>query len=191
MKKVVIFLALLALIGGYAFWRVRTPPTVGEDFARLAPAQQQERREDAQKLQTQVKELADAAQRHEHKPFTLEISQEQLNTLLQDNIRSQNAPVKDLRAGISSNGLALQGQVNYQGIDAVVTMDGNVTVDAGKLKYNIESLQIGGFPAPKSLRRKAETQVTEKVNKYLAKTPGTIESVETQDRTLVIRGITD
>lgn len=191
MKKFGLFLLVLIGIGGYIWWRARTPPTVGEDFARLAPAQQQERRADAQKLQTQVKDLADAARRHERKPFTLEISEEQLNTLLQDNIRSQNAPIKDLRAGISKDDLAVQGQVNYQGIDAVVTMNGNVAVDAGKMRYSISSLQIGGFPAPSSLRKKAEKQVTEQVNKYLARAPGTIEGVETQDGKLVIRGTTD
>lgn len=191
MKKVGIVLLVLVLLGGYAWWRVRTPPVVGDDFARQAPAEQERRRGEARKLKTQFEELATAAREGKRQPFTLDISQEQLNTLLQDNIRAENAPVKDLRAGISQDGLAVQGEIKYEGFNAVVTMNGNIVVESGKLKYGIDSLQIGGLPAPKSLRRKAEDQMTERVNKYLARTPGTIESVDVQDGKLVIRGITN
>ncbi|HEX8550058.1 MAG TPA: hypothetical protein VF681_00745 [Abditibacteriaceae bacterium] len=192
MKKVwpLVILAFFAL-AGYGWWRAKTPPAVGEDFGRLAPATQQQRRADAQKLQDDVKELARAAKNNERRPFELRISESQLNTLLQDNIRSQNAPVKDLRAGISSEGIALQGQVNYQGIDAVVTMNGDLEVVENKLRYKVSSLQIGGFPAPSSLRKNAEKQVSEQLNKYLLRAPGRIADVKFAAKEVVISGETN
>lgn len=190
MKKVLAVLALLAAIGGFIWWRAHTPPKVGQDFARLAPAEKKQRRESARKLQTQIGTLMESARRKDRTPFTQEITETDLNTLLQDNIRSKNAPLRDLRAGITKEGLALQGQVSYKGFNAVVTMDGTVAATAGKLAYTLASLQIGGLPAPSSLRQKAEKQVASKINKYLGRIPGTIESVQAQDGKFVITGVT-
>lgn len=183
-------LVLLATVGGFVFWRVRTPPKVGEDFAKLSPAVQKERRDSAHQLETQVKNLVQSAEQSQRKPFTLAVQDSQLNTMLQDQIRTKNAPIKDIRAGISPAGLALQGTVDYKGFNAVVTMNGTLSTESGKLFYSISSLQIGGFPAPKSLRKNAEKQVARRINKYLARTPGTIQSVEAQDGKFVISGVT-
>lgn len=191
MKKFGIVLLVLVAIGGFVWWRAKTPPTVGEDFARLAPTEQAARRDDAKKLQNDVKELARAAQAREKKAFALHVSEAQMNTLLQDTVRSKNAPIKDLRAGISKSGVAVQGQVNYKGFDAVATINGTVEVVENRMRYRVDSLQIGGLPAPSKFKDEAEKQVTENLNKYLARAPGRISSVTFTDDEMIISGETD
>ena len=191
MKKFGIVLLVLVAIGGFVLWRAKTPPTVGEDFKQLAPTEQAARRDDAKKLQDEVKELARAAKNREKKPFVLRVSEAQMNTLLQDTVRSENAPIKDLRAGISRSGVSVQGQVNYKGFDAVATINGTVEVVENRMKYRVDSLQIGGLPAPSKFKDEAEKQVTENLNKYLAQAPGRISSVAFTDDEMIISGETD
>ncbi|HEX8833175.1 MAG TPA: LmeA family phospholipid-binding protein [Abditibacteriaceae bacterium] len=194
MKFLLRLILLLVILGGglmaYTYYRANNAPHVGEDFARLAPAQQKERRVEAKQLQEQVKEIASASRRGEKKPFKLTASEAQLNTLLQDNLRGKNVPISNLRAGLTPGELALQGRVLYQGFDATVTMGGSIAVENNKLRYDVKSLQIGGFPAPSSLRDKAEQQVSSRLNKWLAQTPGRIERVQIETGKLTIEGTT-
>src|SRR4028118_1424910 len=84
-----LFLLLIVAAIGYVgdtLWQARTPPQVGEDFRRLSVPQKIERRQATQKLEAQINELARAARRNERKPFSLQISEAQLNTLLQDRL---------------------------------------------------------------------------------------------------------
>jgi hypothetical protein len=192
MKKLSVLVVIVLLGAGVlGYWRAQQSVTVGEDFAKLSPTEQKQRRADTAKLQDQISELATAAKRKEHKPFTLNITEEQLNTLLQDSLRAENTPLRDLRAGISPSELALQGRVLYKGVDTTVTMGGVVRADNGKLLYDINSLKIGMFPAPSSLKEKAEKQVAAQLNKYLSRAPGRISSVQLAEKKLTIEGVTD
>lgn len=188
-------LAALALIGLALFgvWRARTPPSISSSvpLSQLPPQQQQQRRAEARQLETQVQDLAQAAKTHQRQRFELVITSDQLNTLLQDRLKTEKFPISDLRAGIEPERLLVQGKVNFKGFEGVATLGGNVQAQDGKLVYHVESLQIGGLPAPGKWRDKAEKQITEKLNETLAKTPGRIDRVTLEQDKMTVSGQTD
>lgn len=183
-------LGVIALCGLAVFlvWRARTPP-IGEDFARLPLPEKQRRRAAARQLETQVQDLAKAARRKERKHFALAVSEQQLNTLLQDRLNTTKFPIREPRAGLSPGHLSLQGRVNYQGIDAVATLTGNIVVQDGELTYQAESLEVGGFPIS-SLRDKAQRGITRALRKWQKDAPGRIERVTIADKQMTIEGVT-
>ncbi|MDQ3814881.1 MAG: hypothetical protein M3347_13135 [Armatimonadota bacterium] len=187
--------AVLALCGLAAFlvWRARTPPQVTDSvpFSQLPPVEQQRRREDAKKFTHQVHEIVASARRKEHKPFTLVVTEQQLDTLLQDRVQTDKLAVRDLRVGLEPNQVALQGRIVHKGFEGVVTLSGNIVADNGKLAYRVESLKIGSLFAPSGLKRKIERGASEKLNRLLQNAPGRITSVTVERDNLTIEGVTD
>lgn len=183
----------LVVVAILAWWRIRTPPSISGSvpFSQLAPPQQEERRMEAKKLTAQVDELALAARNRQQKPFELVITSEQLNTLLQDRLQSENFPIRDLSAGISPGLLSVQGQIDYKGFNGVVTISGDVQAQDGKLVYHVQSLQVGYLPAPSQWREKVETQITQKLNELLARAPGRIDRVSLEQDKMTLSGITN
>ncbi len=137
-----------------------------------------------------MQDLAKSARRKEHKPFALTITEQQLNTLLQDRLNTAKFPIREPRAGLSPERLALQGRVNYGGLDAVATLSGNIVVKDGELKYEAESLEVGGIPVP-SLREKAQKSITRALRDWQKGAPGRIQSIVIADKKMTIEGVTD
>lgn len=189
-KVGLIVLLVLLCVGGLAWWKTRAPQVGGVPFAQLSPAQQQERRQDAEKLETQVREIAQSARKKERKPFKITASEDQLNTLLQDRIRLEKAPIRDIKAGLQPDVLSVQGTVNYNGIDVVATLDGQIGVRDGKLSYEVDSLKLGGFNAPEKWKGRVEKVVAEKLNKAFADAPGRITRAQIEAGKLTIEGET-
>jgi len=188
-------LVLLLLVGAALFgvWRARQAPTVGDvvPFAQLPAPEKQRRREEVRALESQVKEIGRSARQGEKKPFAIVLSEDQLNTVLQDRLDTSKFPIRDVRAGMQPNRLVVQGQVKYQGIEGPATLAGNLEVEAGRLRFVAESLQFGMIPAPSKWKTKVETQISEKLNEALANAPGRIEKVALEQGKLTISGVTD
>lgn len=183
-----IVLGVLAL---FLFWRARTPPTVGEDFAHLTPEQKQERREEVKPLETQINDIAASARRTEHKPFTIPITESQLNTLLQDRLNTEKFAIRNLRAGLVPNRLELQGDVDYKGVKVVATLGGSINVAGGQMVFRADSLKFGGRPAPNQIKDKVETEINKNLNKLLLNAPGQINRVIIEAGKMSIEGITN
>jgi len=183
-----IVLGVLAL---FLFWRARTPPTVGEDFAHLTPEQKQERREEVKPLETQINDIAASARRTEHKPFTIPITESQLNTLLQDRLNTEKFAIRNLRAGLVPNRLELQGDVDYKGVKVVATLGGSINVTGGQMVFRADSLKFGGRPAPNQIKDKVETEINKNLNKLLLNAPGQINRVIIEAGKMSIEGITN
>lgn len=186
-------LVLLAIIGGVAFYFYSTTrvPTVGEDFSKLTPQVKKQRRAESEKLQHQVRDITRAAREKKHKPFTLVITESQLNTLLQDNIRIEKSPVSQLRAGLSPEEITLQSKIDYKGYNFVATASGTIVVENNKIRCDVDSLNLGGIPAPSSVREKVSAPVTKLLNEQLVKAPGRISRITLGDKKLTIEGVTD
>src|SRR5690349_17443524 len=100
---------LMVLGGGYVYWRIISPPKVGTEFAKLSPAEKEERRKDASKLQDSVQDTIRKIKSGDKSPFRLVATENQLNTLLQDRINTDKFPIHDLRVGLADEQLTLQG----------------------------------------------------------------------------------
>jgi hypothetical protein len=186
-------IALLVVLGfaGYGAYYAAYPPRVGGvAFKELPPATQKERRVEAQKLVEQVEDVARAAKKDEKKSFILTATEEQLNTLLQDRLRTEKFPIRDLRAGLSPNLLTLQGTINYQGFDAPATMTGTVSAQGGALQFKVDTLQIAGIPMG-SWKEKAQKAVDSSLNKAFGNGNNTrINSVKIESGLLTVTGQT-
>ncbi|MDF2440916.1 MAG: hypothetical protein JWN98_1900 [Abditibacteriota bacterium] len=188
-------LILLLLVGGALFgvWRARQAPVVGDavPFAKLPAPEKQRRREEVRVLESKVKEIQRSAKRGEKKPFAIELTEDQLNTVLQDRIDTSKFPISDLRAGMEPNRLLVQGHIKYQGLEGAATLTGNIEVKNGHLNFIAESLQFGVIPAPSKWKTKVETEISKRLNEALANAPGRIDKVAIEQGKMTISGITD
>lgn len=192
--KRVVLLSLLLLLGGgiYLAYQVQAPPRVGGVLLKdETPARVTERRAQARALETQVRDLAAQAKRGEHKRFSISATEDELNTLLQDRVKMKNLPVRDLRLGLEANALLMQGVVDYNGMSPVATLQGQVVARNGKIAIDIESLKVGGVPAPGKWRDKIERQITPRLNDALGRVPGRIDRVTIEKGRLTVEGVTD
>lgn len=189
-----VLLVVLALagLGAFLFWRARTPPQVTQTvkFSQAPPAEQEKRRDDAQRLIEDVGEVLQSAKRKEHKKFRVVATEEQLNTLLQDRLDTSRFPIRDLSLGLQPDNVAVQGTTDYQGLEVTATMDGAVVVENNRLQYKVKSLRLGGFPAPAKLQNKVEEKISQLLNRA-GPLPGQIESVKIEAGRMIVEGVTN
>lgn len=182
-------LLLLVLGGGFLFWRIKTPPRVGEDFKSLSPAEKQARREDAKKLEEQTADVVRRVKSGDTTPFRIVASEEQLNTLLQDKVRTEKFAIHDLRVGLKTHQLSLQGVVPYKGFDATMTLTGDVVAENGNIVFKADDLLIGGLAkAPDKWKKKIEKQVTKQLGKLLDNADVNVTNASVENGQLVIEG---
>lgn len=192
MKKLVLpFILLLVLAGGYFAYRAFSGPYVAPRIADLPPAQQAERRADAQQLIKKVDEVARAAQKNEKTAFAVTATQDQLNTLLQDKIKIKNSPVSGLSAALQPNSLILSGRAKYNGIKVPVVINGDLQARDGGLDLQIQSLTLGGFSAPSGWKDKAQKAASDALEKALSNGQKVrFDSVEIENEKLTVTGQT-
>lgn len=189
LKGCLLLVVLLLIGGGYLFWRARTATVVGEDFQKLTPQQQESRRADARKLEEESAEVARRIRKGDRSPFRLVATEQQLNTLLQDRVRTEKFAIKDLRVGLKSERLTLQGTVPYKGLETTATLIGNVSAQNGKIVFNAESLLLGGLvEAPGEWKTKIESQVTKQLNRLLESNKVRIDRATVEEGELIIEG---
>ena len=183
-----LFVILIA-VAGYVFWRVKNPPVVGDNFAVLTEAQKTQRRQSRKVLEDHVSDVARKVKSGDRTPFRIVASEPDLNTLLQDRIRTEKFAIKNVRAGLDSNQLTLQGDVPYKGLETTATLVGNISAQDGKVLFKTESLLIGGLlEAPKEWKSKIETQVTTQLNKLIEGAKVNVTKASVEDKKLIIEG---
>ena len=192
MKKFALPLVLLlVLVGGYFAYRAFSGPAVAPRLTDLPPAQQAERRADAQQLIEKVDEVARAARENKRSDFEVTATQEQLNTLLQDKIKIKDSPVSELSAALQPGALILSGQAKYQGIQVPVVINGNLRAQNGGLDFQIQSLTLGGFGAPSGWKDKAQKAASDAIEKALSQGQKVrFESVQIENEKLTVKGQT-
>ena len=192
MKKIVIPIVLLLIVaGGYFAYRAFSGPYVAPRLADLPPAEQSVRRAEADKLVREVDKIAGAARKNERSQFEVSATQDQLNTLLQDKLKVDKLPVRDLSAQLQPDSLVLSGRAKYNGIEVPVVINGDLQARDGGLQLQIQSLTLGGFGAPDEWKNKAQRAASEAIEKALSGGQKVrFESVEIGDEKLTVRGQT-
>ena len=192
MKRLVVLLVLVALGGGAYWWyRSRTAPRVNvTPFAKLSRPEQQKRRVKLQNVESQVKAIARASKQGEKKPFEVTISQDELNTLLQDRLKTTNLPLENPRVGLQNGQLIVEADGHYKGLSAPVSVVGTVSAQNDDVAFSIESLTLSGFSLG-DWKEKVQRAVDDGLKKALReKGAAKIDSVEIGDGTLTIKGRT-
>lgn len=186
-------LALLLLgCGGFWAWTHLAGPRLDRTpLARLPAVEQQKRRTEARVLEDQVRDIGRSARAGEKKTFELEVTDEQLNTLLQERLDTSKFPIRNLAVGFEPGRVVAQGDVKYNGFEATATLEGTVELREGRLVYTTDSLQIGGLPAPKKWKSQLDSQVTAQLNRALSRAPGRVESVRIEAGKMIVSGQTD
>ena len=192
MKKFVLpFILILLVAGGYFAYRQFSGPPVAPRLADLPPAQQAERRAEADQLIRKVDEVARAARKNEKSDFKVTATQDQLNTLLQDKIKIKNSPVTGLSAILQPDSLVLSGRAKYNGIKVPVVINGTLSARNGGLNLEIQSLTLGGFSAPSDWKSKAQKVASEAIEKALSDGQHVrFESVQIESQKLTVTGQT-
>ncbi len=194
-------LALLVVLflGGWGIYRAANMARVGGvAFSKLPPQAQKQRRVEAQQLVQNIETIAREARessksgtQNSPKTFEVKASEAQLNTLLQDRLRTEKFPISDLRIGLSRGLVIVQGTVKYGGVEWPATISGALDAKNGALRYQIESLSVTGLPAPPKLRDKAQKAIENGLQKALAnKNRANFDSVEIAPGELTVRGQT-
>ncbi len=197
MKRFSYFTILVVLlVAGLAIYRTVFPPRPGgAAFSQLPPQTQQKRRVEAQNLVENIEKIAREARQKGPNPtkktFVVTATQEQLNTLLQDRLRTEKFPISDLSVTLLEDRLNLQGNAKYSGIDWPATISGTLRAQNGALSYQIDSLAVSGLPAPAKLREKAQSAIQNGLQKAFANQNGArIDAVEIVPGKLTVRGQT-
>ena len=193
MKKFVVLALLVIVLGaGYGVYRSLNPPRVGGiPFEQLGPEEQTRRRAAAHALEDRIGDVARATRQRQHKPFQLTATEDQLNTLLQDRLKTRNLPVSNLRIGLEKDRIALQGDAKYQGLSAPATLYGTLEPYQGGVRLQVQSLTIGGFPAPEKWKGKIESAVTENLDKFFrGEHDAKIDAVTMEPGQLTVSGTT-
>ena len=181
----------LGALGLFAYTQLSAPRVDSVPLSQLPPEEQKVRRQEARQLEDQVSNIARAARAGEKKPFVLEVTDEQLNTLLQDRVDLSKFPIRDLRVGFEPGRVVAQGEVKYSGVSATATLVGNVTLENGQLIYITDSLQVMGVPAPAEWKEKLDKEVTKQLNVALKKAPGRVDEVRLESGKMIVSGQTD
>ncbi len=194
MKRLLVFALIVAALGGAAAWVARPPaPRVTVvNFAALPHAEQGKRRIAAQSAVRRIEAITRRVRHKDKRAFTLSLSQDELNTLLQDRLRAQNLPFKNARVGLQGGLLILEADASYKGLAAPVSLAGKLAARGGGVAFTLDSLSLGGlFPAPASWKAKVQRAVDDGL-KHALKDKGAarVESVEVGDGTLDIQGRT-
>lgn len=192
-KKSKFGLILLLLIPlaalGFFWWRGQQNQVGGVAFKQLPAAQQQQRREHLAQVEDQVKEIHRKVKKNEKAPFELVITEDDLNTFLQDRIDTDKFPIRQPRAGFSPGQITIQGTAEYKGISAPASLSGTLKVENGAAVFQADSLSIQGFPAPGSLKEKAEKEIN-KVARDLAENSVTLSEINIEQGKVTLRGTT-
>lgn len=184
---------LLIALGAIWGYRMLHPARIGgTPFAELSPAEQQERRQDVQKLEDQLSDLKKANDAQQHKPYTVTVTSADLNTLLQDSIQIKNLPVSNLRAELQPGQVILQGDANYKGFNAPATVTGSLSPrDDGGVAFEVVSLNLGNFPAPDKWKDKIRKPVEKQLDKlFRSGHGGRVESITIEQDRMTVQGVT-
>ena len=193
MKRLLSFVVVLALCGGAFVWyRNQTGPRVHViPFAKLPKVEQQKRRAKAQGVVHQIETIARDTKRGDKKPFKVVLSQDELNTLLQDRLKAKNLPISNPRIGLQNGQFIVEADGKYKGISAPVSLSGTASAQGGEVSFVVDSMSLGGFPVPGNLKPQIQRAVNDGLKKALEqKGTAQIKSVEIGEGTMTIIGRT-
>ena len=180
-------------VGAYLWFQSAHAPRVQVvSLSSLPPQEQHQKRVEAKKVEEQVRAIARDAKTSEKKSFQLVVTQDQLNTLIQERLQTKNLPIANPRVGLQNGQLVFEADATYKGIEAPVSATGTVQAQNGDIAFTLQSLSLGMFPTPNGWKEKAQKAIDDGLKKALKeKGSARIESVGIGDGNLTLKGTTE
>ncbi len=176
--------ALLLLL----FLRPRSGPV---PLSQLPAGEQERRRADVQKLEEEAKGIGEAAKQKKNVRFRVTVSEEQLNTMLQERLKPGNAPIHNVQATLSPGVVNVTGTVDYKGTSLPASLSGTLKAQNGKVTFQADSLSISHLPAPGAIKDKVESDINQRLSQGLTEAPLKVEELNIEQGKLTIAGTTD
>jgi hypothetical protein len=184
-------IALLILCAAFIFWRLSIPPKQLASSIPTSPEQRAQQQAAVQQLRDQIDTIHNEARKKNHTPFTLRITETQLNGLLAKGVeKGSKFDVQNLAVQLQPNLMTLQGTANYHGAPVSLTLTGNLILQDSQIQFDAKTLWLGPFPAPSEWRKKASAFVTKQINKAVSKDASRLDTVEIKSGEVVITGVT-
>lgn len=182
---------LLILCTAFIFWRLSIPPKQLPSSSPTSPQQRAEQQAAVKKLQDQVEAIHNDASNKSHAPFTLRITETQLNALLAQGVeKGSKYEIKNLAVQLQPNLLTLQGTADYHGMLVSLTLIGSLALQDSQIQFNAKSLWLGPFPAPSKWRDKTSAFVSKQINRVVSKDASHLNTLEIKSGELIITGVT-
>lgn len=167
------------------------PPQQLTSSIPTSPEQRTQQKAAVQQLRDQIETIHNQARKNEHMPFTLRITETQLNGLLAKGVeKGSDFDVQNLAVKLDPNLLTLQGTANYHGAPVSLTLTGDLTLVDSKIQFNAKSLWLGPFSAPGKWRNKAAKFVTKQINQVVSKDTSRLDTLKIESGEVVITGVT-
>lgn len=186
-----ILVLLVIIAGGVMMWRLSIPP---QRLASSVPATSEQRAQQetvVRQLHDQMAAIHDQAQQKQHAPFTLHITETQLNGILAKGVeKGGKYNVQNLAAQLQPGILTLQGTANYHGAPVTLTLTGNVELKNSQIQFNAKSLWLGPFQAPSKWKNEVSEFVSKQLNKAVSKDASRLDTIEIKSGELIITGVT-
>lgn len=184
-------LVFLLLCAAFIIWRLSIPPQQLPSSSATTPQQRAEQKAAVKQLTDQVETIHDEARKNAHTPFTLRITETQLNALLAQGVeKGSKYEIKNLAVQLQPNVLTLQGTADYHGALVSLTLIGGLTLQDSQIQFKANSLWLGPFPAPSKWRKKTSAFVSKQLNKVVSKDASRLDTVEIKSGELLVTGVT-
>ena len=170
------------------FLRPRSGPV---PLSQLPAGEQERRRADVQKLEEEAKGIGEAAKQKKSVRFRVTVSEEQLNTMLQERLKPGSAPIHGVQATLSPGVVNVNGTVDYKGASLPASLSGTLDAQGGRVTFHADSLTISHLPAPGALKGKVESDINERLGQGLTEAPLKVEELTIEQGQLTIAGTTD
>lgn len=180
----------LLLLMAFVCYRVLTMPAIQPRLADLPAAEQKRRRVDAQRLVQEVENVARKVKRQEKGAWTVTATGEQLNTLLQDRIKVEGTPIKDIGIAIEPDLLLITGTTKYKGFNVPLALSGTLETPKGGFNFVANSLTLGGIPIGGNWKERAQTALTKGLKEALGKSNARFDKVTLEKDKLTLQGHT-
>jgi len=207
----IVFLLLLGVGALWLYQDVLGPAKAGGNVYADSRRPEPERRRSAEQALERIQEQVQRPSRDAAPPavtsgnpqetlpakapdqFGVTISEKDANDLVSSLPEVQRAleqaNVSDLRIRFEPGHLVAEGRVPVVGgMKARITATGKISARDGDLLYQTESVRIGSFPAPKTVRAELDRQLGTSVSQLNERFHGSIDIVQLRDQALEVRG---
>ncbi|RLC73293.1 MAG: hypothetical protein DRI26_01195 [Chloroflexi bacterium] len=197
-------IGLMLIFAGIAYYLITQPPAIKEEM-RPVEVSAEAARSLEQKLEAFQQEVQQAAQAGEQKEVRLEITEEELNAKINEYLKELAAreelsiDVEDVQVNVKDGKLLLAGEAEVSGVKVQGGVEASVKTEDGRVKLEINRVDLGRFPLPSNVKEKVMNLIPEEKTTIELENlplgleenlPVKLKNLRLEDGKLLIEGVT-